>query len=215
MLFALLWIAAPSVDDIVSKSALSFRPVTHAVCQSETEQLRLGGHDAVVARERAAFVRTYERGTYSDAAPSKRWKDDEALSDEQVTTINGRATTPRDDTLDRKLTSPLLDAVAHAFTLQREDTLWGHKVYVLHVAAKTDKGSNGTLWIDAESFVELKGELTPQSPPSNVDSLSWQEQFMPLGDGVARTLIHIEGRGHFLFFRAATRFTERVVSCAP
>lgn len=216
MLAALFVIAAPTLPEIVARAAavLSHAP-THAVCRAETEQMRLGKRGAIEMRERAAFVRTFLGAAFSDSAPTLRWKDEQALSPEQVSTINGRAMNKNGETLDEQLRSPLVHPERHDFERVGEDTLWGHAVYVVKVTAKTPQGANGTVWIDATSFVERKGELTPQQAPAHIDSLSWQEQFEALADGsVVRSLIHIEGRGHFLFFTAATRFNERLFECA-
>lgn len=216
LLTAPLVLPAPPVSDIVSRAtAVIARGPAHAICQAESEQMRLGKQDMVEMSERAAFVRTFTNGTMTDAPPTQRWKDDQALTAEQVATINGRAASKNGETLDEQLRSPFFQPELHEFTLAREETLWGRAVYVLTVTAKKAKGARGTVWVDAETAVELKGELVPQEMPSNVDSLMWQEQFEKLpDDSVVRSLIHIEGRGHFLFFRAATRFNARVKSCA-
>jgi hypothetical protein len=213
MLIALLLAALP-VDEIVEKAVAAMaRMPSHATCHAESEELRLGKKDAVESSERAAFDTIFSAGKSTNSPPSRRWKDDQPLTAEQVASINGRGATSG-DTLDVRMQSPFRTRTHVHFNGLREDTLWGHHAYVLQVAAADKDGSNGTVWVDADNFLELKGELTPQQLPDHADALSWQEQFTRLADGsVVRSLVHIEGRGHFLFFKANMRFTERILGC--
>jgi hypothetical protein len=108
------------------------------------------------------------------------------------------------------------NAANESFEMVRKDTLWGRPVYVLKVSAKTKapEHANGTLWIDAERFVELKGELEPAKLPPHADWVKVQEQFELGAGGVPLpTFLHIEGGGHMLFVRKQFKTTLRWSGC--
>jgi hypothetical protein len=114
--------------------------------------------------------------------------------------------------------SPLEAANApnESFELVRKETLWGRPAYVVKVRAQkaSPQQSNGTLWIDAERFIELKGELSPSAMPPHADWIRVQEQFAPGPAGVAvPTYLHIEGAGHMLFLHKQFRTTLRWSDC--
>jgi hypothetical protein len=73
---------------------------------------------------------------------------------------------------------------------------------------------NGTVWLDAATFVELKGVLTPSQNPEHVDWLKVQEQYTLGPGGVAvPSLLYIEGGGHFLFMKKQFRSTIHWSGC--
>jgi len=114
--------------------------------------------------------------------------------------------------------SPLAakNAPNEAFELVRKETLWGRPTYVVKVSAKkqSPQQANGTLWIDAERFVELKGELTPSEMPAHADWIKVQEQYVPGPKDVAvPAYLHIEGAGHMLFMHKQFRTTLRWSDC--
>jgi hypothetical protein len=102
------------------------------------------------------------------------------------------------------------------FEMVRKETLWGRPAYVIKVSAKTKapQHANGTLWIDAERFVELKGELTPSEMPPHADWIQVQEQYVPGPKDVpVPSYLHIEGAGHMLFMHKQFRTTLRWSDC--
>jgi len=102
------------------------------------------------------------------------------------------------------------------FELVRKETLWGRPAYVIKVSAKTKapEHANGTLWIDADNYVELKGELVPSEMPPHADWVKVQEQYVPGPEDVAMpSLLHIEGAGHMLFMHKQFRTTLRWSDC--
>jgi len=114
--------------------------------------------------------------------------------------------------------SPLAakNAPNEGFELLRKETLWGRPTYVIKVSAKkqSPQQANGTLWIDAERFVELKGELTPSEMPAHADWIKVQEQYVPGPKEVAvPSYLHIEGAGHMLFMHKQFRTTLRWSEC--
>ncbi|HEX4461638.1 MAG TPA: hypothetical protein VIA18_26845 [Polyangia bacterium] len=114
--------------------------------------------------------------------------------------------------------SPLApkNADAEKFELVGNQTLWGRPVYVIKVHADGDGGSlaNGTLWIDRETFVEVKGELEPARMPPHADWVKVQEQFALDGHGVPiPSLLNIQGAGHMFFVHKQFRSTLRWSDC--
>jgi hypothetical protein len=108
------------------------------------------------------------------------------------------------------------NAPSETFELLRRETLWGRPALVLAVRAKEAKPTlpNGTVWIDAESFVELKGELAPSQNPDHVDWLKVQEQYTLGPGGVpVPSFVHIAGGGHFLFMKKQFRTTLHWSGC--
>jgi hypothetical protein len=102
------------------------------------------------------------------------------------------------------------------FSLLRMDTLWGHSVYVIKVdAVKPGRDiTTGTLWIDADKFYEMKGELAPVKRPKFTEWMHMQEQYVLDGKGqVAPTVIYISGGIHFLFVRKSFYVTMKWSKC--
>ena len=103
-----------------------------------------------------------------------------------------------------------------SFELLRREILWGRPTYVLKVTAKkhSPQQANGTLWIDAERFVELKGELVPSEMPAHADWIKVQEQYVSGPQQiVVPSLLHIEGAGHMMFMHKQFRTTLRWSEC--
>jgi hypothetical protein len=114
--------------------------------------------------------------------------------------------------------SPLAakNAASEKFDLVGKEMLWGRPVYVIKVQAEGDGPSlaSGTLWIDAERFVEVKGELSPARMPPHADWVKVQEQFTLDGKGVPLpTLLNIQGAGHMFFVHKQFRSTLRWSDC--
>src|SRR5262249_34825105 len=108
------------------------------------------------------------------------------------------------------------NAPSESFELLRREVLWGRPTYVLKVKAMRNETSlaNGTVWIDAEKWVALKGELVPSAMPPHADWLKVQEQYV-LGprDVPVPSLVNIAGGGHFMFMRKQFPSTLRWSSC--
>lgn len=121
-----------------------------------------------------------------------------------------------DDEFDLSSPFAAANAPSETFELLRRETLWGRPALVLAVHAKERKPTlaNGTVWLDADSFVELKGVLAPAQNPDHVDWLKVQEQYTLGPGGVpVPSLLHIEGGGHFLFMKKQFRTTLRWSGC--
>src|SRR5262249_3590738 len=92
----------------------------------------------------------------------------------------------------------------YSFQLLRKERIWGREAYVLRVSAyaRKTKAGNGLAWIDANDFVELKGEFVPAKLPDNADWAKFQIQYLLQPSGVAvPTLLKFEGAGHKWVFK--------------
>jgi len=107
-------------------------------------------------------------------------------------------------------------AADHRFDLLRQETLWGRPAYVVKVSALKTKetSANGTVWIDAEHFVPLKGEYTLAKLPRFVTWLKVQTQHVPFAGGTAApSLLKIDGAGGVPLFRKTFTSTMRWTGC--
>jgi hypothetical protein len=105
---------------------------------------------------------------------------------------------------------------AHRFTLLRTETLWQRPAYVLAVSAikANATSANGTVWVDAEHFVPLRGEYQPARLPRLVSWIKILAQEERLGGGgVAPTLLKIDGSGGLPLFRKRFASTFRWSGC--
>jgi hypothetical protein len=137
------------------------------------------------------------------------------IADERAKVKKDKARKKKDEDFDLSPLAPK-NAPNEAFELVRKETLWGRPAYVLAVKAqkKSPNQANGTLWIDAERFVELKGDLTPSEMPEHADWIKVQEQFVPgPRDLAVPSYLHIEGAGHMLFMHKQFRTTLRWSDC--
>jgi hypothetical protein len=103
-----------------------------------------------------------------------------------------------------------------SFELVRKEELWGRPAYVVNVRArkKSPEQANGTVWIDAERFLELKAELSPSEMPPHADWIKVQYQYVPgPKDAPVMSYLHIVGAGHLLFMHKQFRTTLRWSDC--
>ena len=163
------------------------------------------------------------RGDDQDVESASVVRDGKAMSDADL--AEERAKVQKDKRKAKKKggdddfdLSPLAakNAGNEAFELVGKETLWGRPAYVLKVRAQktSPQQANGTLWIDAERFVELKGELTPSEMPPHADWIKVQEQYVPGPKDVpVPSYLHIEGAGHMMFMHKQFRTTLRWSEC--
>jgi hypothetical protein len=163
------------------------------------------------------------RGDDQDVESAQVVRDGKAMSDADI--ADERAKVQKDKRKAKKKgndddfdLSPLAakNAANEAFELVGKETLWGRPAYVLKVRAQktSPQQANGTLWIDAERFVELKGELVPSEMPPHADWIKVQEQYVPGPKDVpVPAYLHIEGAGHMMFMHKQFRTTLRWSEC--
>lgn len=212
---------ADEAGDIVSKArALMERKPNGVVCALEVESRVTDGKGKLEHTEQRRGKATL-RGDDEDVDTASVVRDGKPMSPEELQVERERI---KNDRKKRKKgdedfeLSPLApkNAPSEEFTLLRRETLWGRPAVVLAVRARANKPTlaNGTLWIDAETFVELKGELTPATNPEHVDWLKLQEQYA-LGPGgvTVPSVLYVEGAGHFLFVKKQFRTTIRWSDC--
>ena len=207
----------PPLAQIVERaSQLALKKPDGIVCRVETEALQLDSGGKKEHDTRAESEVTFKSGERNEAV-IRQWKDGKELTQRELAAQDKkRAEEKAQGKGELELKEPLEQPGKYRFALLREEELWGRRAYVLS-AAPTAQGSEdlkGTLWIDANSFVELKAELLPANNPDRVDWMKVQLQAAldPSGAPVP-TLVQLEGGGHFLLFRKGFRFTQRWSGC--
>jgi len=214
---------ALGVDDVVARArAVMAKKPEHTVCSLRIESAMLD-KAGKVEHEDQRDTRATLHGSDEEVVTERAWRDGKPLTPQQLADEKKQADKEREKHKrgqDVEL-SPLAakNAAEERFDLVRQETLWGRPAYVLRVKAvpKDDKNAalaNGTLWIDAESFVELKGELEPARMPPHADWVKIQQQFTLGTGGVPLpSFLHIEGAGHLLFVKKQFKSTLRWSDC--
>jgi hypothetical protein len=215
--------ATPSIEDIVSRArAVMDKKPEHAVCKLRIESAMLDKSGKVEHEDKRDTRATIHDGK-QEVVTERAWRDGKPLTAGQLADERKQADKQREGHKGGQNVelAPLAakNAPEQRFELVRQEALWGRPAYVVRVSAKPngDKNAtlaNGTLWIDAERFVELKGELTPSEMPPHADWIRVQEQYVPGPKDVAvPSYLHIEGAGHMLFMHKQFRTTLRWSDC--
>jgi hypothetical protein len=213
---------ALTVDQVVARArAVREKRPSEAVCHVEIESQLADKNGKVEHSDKRDGTATL-RGNDIDIVTAHAWRDGKPLGADELATERKKSEEAKRKSKkgeDLEIV-PLAakNASEQTFELVRQESLWGRPAYVLAVHAQPSSGNGslatGTLWIDAESFVELKGELSPHKLPPNADWVKVQEQFT-LGPGGASlpTFLRIEGGGHMLFIKKQFRSTLRWSDC--
>ncbi|HEX8952442.1 MAG TPA: hypothetical protein VF945_11385 [Polyangia bacterium] len=216
--------ALPPVADVVAHArAVMDRKPQEMVCKVVVDTQLLSKTGKPEHDEHREGKATF-RGDDSDVESQSVVRDGHAMTADEIAEERAKILKDRkkskkkgggDDDFDL---SPLAakNAPNESFALVGRETLWGRPTYVLEVRAQkqSPQQANGKLWIDAERFVELKGELTPSEMPPHADWIKVQEQYVPGPKDVpAPSLLHIEGAGHMLFMHKQFRTTLRWSDC--
>jgi hypothetical protein len=212
--------AEPTLDEIVSRArAVADKKADRMTCRMTMETAILDTAGNLEHREfREGDVTIH--GDDAVLEPTRIVRDGKPMSDADIQKERAKMKEQRDkhkgQNDDFEL-SPLgsKNASGERFELLRKEQLWGHDAYVVKVTATRAAPSlaNGTLWIDAVSYVELKGEVTPAKLPDHADWVKVQEQFA-LSDGISLpTYLHIVGAGHRLVFHKGFESTLKWSGC--
>lgn len=214
--------ALPPVADVVAKAreVMNRKPPAAVVCRVVVDTQLLDKHGKPEHDEHREGKATF-KGDEQDIESDKVVRDGKALTADDI--AEERAKVKKDKARKKKGDDEFdLDPLAtqnvqnEAFELVRKETLWGRPAYVLavHAQKKSPQQANGTMWIDAERFVELKAELVPSEMPEHADWIKVQEQYMPgPRDVPVPSYLHIEGAGHMLFMHKQFRTTLRWNDC--
>ncbi len=212
----------PPVADVVAKAraVMDRKPAQPLVCSVVVDTQLLDKHGKAEHDEHREGRATF-KGDDQDIESLKVVRDGRTLTGDEI--ADERAKVKKDKARKKKGEeefdlSPLAskNVGQEAFELLRKETLWGRPTYVLAARAqkKSPSQANGTLWIDAERFVELKAELVPSEMPEHADWIKVQEQFVPgPGELALPSYLHIEGAGHMLFLHKQFRTTLRWSDC--
>jgi hypothetical protein len=224
---ALLWVSAARADEplpaasfVVEKArAVMEKKPTHVVCRVSVETQVLDKHGKLehVEKREGKTIFDGDRQAFESSRVVRDGKEISPtdLAKERESEKKAAEGAKSSDDLDL---SPLAskNASRQSFDLLRRETLWGRPAYLLDVRANgsSETLANGKLWVDAETFVELKGELVPAKLPPHVDWIKLQEQFVLGPKSVpVPSLVRVEGAGHFLFMRKQFSTTLRWTDC--
>ncbi|MBS2025935.1 MAG: hypothetical protein JST92_26350, partial [Deltaproteobacteria bacterium] len=105
----------------------------------------------------------------------------------------------------------------HTFKLLGEEQVAGRRAYKLEVTPRPEARENGrvgTAWIDAQTFVPLKGIYSPNPLPSSVDSMELEEDFVPGPQGESvPSLSRTKAKGGFWFMKKNVVLEQRYEGC--
>ena len=216
--------ALPPVNDVITKArAVMDKKPENVVCHVVVDTQLLDKHGKPEHDEHREGKATW-RGDDQDVQSTKIVRDGKPLSDVEI--AEERAKVQKDKAKSKKkgegadfdVMSPLDPKTApnESFELVRKETLWGRPAYVVNVHAqkKSPEQADGTLWIDAERYLELKAELTPSEMPPHADWIKVQYQYVPgPKDAPVMSFLHIAGAGHLLFLHKQFRTTLRWSDC--
>ena len=214
--------AAPSVDDIVTRTRAVMDQKPDVVCKIvvDTQLLDKTGkpeHDE--HREGKATLRGDDQDIESSSVVRDGQKlSDAELADERAKVKKDKAKAKKKGSTDSEFDiSPMTAKKSEEnFEMVGKESLWGRPAYVLKVRAQkpSPQHFNGTVWIDAEKFVELKAELTPAEMPPHADWIKVQMQYAPGPKDVpVPAFLHIEGAGHLWMMHKQFRTTLRWSDC--
>ncbi|MDB4965434.1 MAG: hypothetical protein JWN44_1123 [Myxococcales bacterium] len=212
----------PPVGEVVQKArAVMDKKPERVVCQVRIETQLLDKAGKLEHQEEREAKATFD-GDKQDLESTRVVRDGKALTADELKSERDKAKKQHDkskksDDDDFDL-SPLAakNAPQEQFELLRKETLWGRPTFVLKVKANKAASTlaNGTIWVDAEKFIELKGDLQPAAMPPHADWVKVQEQYvMGPKDVPMPSFVHIEGGGHFLFMRKTFKTTLRWSDC--
>jgi hypothetical protein len=211
----------PSVSEVLAKArAVMDKKPERVVCQVRIDTQLLDKTGKLEHQEQRDATASFN-GDKQDLDSTRVVRDGKALTTDELAAerAKNKKTSEKRKKDDEEFDLAPLEsknAGKQEFELLRKETLWGRPAYVLKVKAQKSESTlaNGTVWIDAEKFVELKGELQPAAMPPHADWVKVQEQYV-LGpkDVPMPSFMHIEGGGHFLFMRKQFRTTLRWTDC--
>ena len=213
----------PTVEEIVKKAVDAMeRHPEHLICRVSSDRQILDSDGNVDDSEQTEIEETRTKNDV-EWKTMRKWKngreitaevrrDEERKQREQA----GKPKPPKKD--DDDLIDPFSKKWSPHYTFQyvRSEQLWGHPTYVLRVTSHVhkEKAGNGLVWIDANDFIELKGEFVPAKLPDNADWARFQVQYVMHPSGVpVPSLLKFEGAGHKWVFKKGFRQVIRWQGC--
>jgi hypothetical protein len=219
-------VSAPSlpVEEIVRRTVDAMdRPAPHLVCTVRVHKQVFDGDGKPEEDERSDFQET-RQGDRVDWNLERRVKDGRDVTAQAQAAgrrsreEKERKGEPTDKPKDGDLMQPFSRkwAAHYRFELVRREVLWGHPTYVVRVRAldRKQNAGDGFAWIDADRFVELKGEFVPARLPDRADWAKFQLQYAPHASGIVLpSFIKFEGGGHMWFVKKGFRQTLEWHGC--
>ena len=213
--------APPTVEQIVAKAVDTMeRHPERLICRVSSERQILDGDGNVDDDEKTEIEET-RTGADVEWKTVRKWKNGREITAEvrRDEERKQREQKPGDKkNKDDDLMAPFSKKWSSHYTFQyvRSEQLWGHPTYVLRVTShdKKEKAGNGLVWIDANDFIELKGEFVPAKLPDNADWARFQVQYLMHPSGVpVPSMLKFEGAGHKWVFKKGFRQVIRWQGC--
>lgn len=220
--------AAPlSVDEIVRRAAAQqARAPQGLTCNLVSRAWELDGHGKPGGELRQEHEVSWQGGTLQHGKTTVRSYAGKPFSAEEMKAADKEDEKKRKQLEEAKAkgeareSEPVFAAFRvplHAFKLLREEPLDGRRAYVLSVEPKPQagpEGRSGTAWVDAESFVVLRGTYAPKPLPDHVDRMELEERFARTAEGdTVPVLLRTEATGGFWFFKKRVRFESSFEGC--
>ena len=211
----------PTVEDIVRKAVdVMERHPERLICRVSSERQILDGDGNVDDDEKTEIEETR---THDDVEwkTMRKWKNGREITAEVRRDEERKQREQKPGPKPKKdddLMEPFSKKWSSHYTFQyvRSEQLWGHPTYVLRVTShdKKEKAGNGLVWIDANDFIELKGEFVPAKLPDNADWARFQVQYLMHASGVpVPSMLKFEGAGHKWVFKKGFRQVIRWQGC--
>jgi hypothetical protein len=211
----------PTVEEIVAKAvdAMEKHP-ERLICRVSSERQILDGDGNVDDDEKTEIEETRTKADV-EWKTVRKWKNGREITaevrrDEERKQHEQKPS--QKSNKDDDLMEPFSKKWSSHYTFQyvRSEQLWGHPTYVLRVTShdKKEKAGNGLVWIDANDFIELKGEFVPAKLPDNADWARFQVQYLMHSSGVPiPSMLKFEGAGHKWLFKKGFRQVIRWQGC--
>ena len=224
-------IAQPTVDEIVQKaSALVEHKPKKLACVVSVKAAQLDSDGKPKETQETELTETWTDGVASQGLPYKRSLDGTPFTPEEMRKADEDEKKKREEMKEHEkngeggnMESPLTakQLARHKFELLRRDTVDGRAVYVLSVRPASSAPPDdrvvtreGTIWIDAQTFVPFHAQTHASPLPNHVDKMELDEEFAltPQGELAPRSML-LDVSGGFLFLRRAFHLETRWRDC--
>jgi len=206
-----------SVDEIVKRASAQLEKKPKKLsCTVDFKAAQLDSGGKPKETQESELIETWIDGKDEEGLPTKSSVDGKPLTAAELVKSNEDEKQKRDEMKQHQqegqggsVDAPLAAGMVakHTFALLRRDQYDGRAVYVLSIEPvskvlnETIVTREGTVMIDAQSFVPLRFETHAMPLPSHVDKMEFDEQFAltAAGETAPKALV-LEVKGGFLIF---------------
>ncbi len=220
-----------SVEEVVQKaSALVEHKPKKLSCTVSVKAAQLDSDGKPKETQETELTETWADGVASQGLPYKRSLDGTPFTAEEMRKADEDEKKKREEMKEHEkngeggnMESPLTakQLARHKFELLRRDTVDGRAVYVLGVRPLSSTPPDdrivtreGTIWIDAQTFVPFHAQTHASPLPNHVDKMELDEEFVltPQGELAPKNML-LDVSGGFLFLRRAFHLETRWRDC--